>query len=955
MYCGSGKRCPRGLDDRKTIYRDVFWVKGNLGSFANSELLSRHREEINTENRYALSLLAVMGLPLSAVNFIAQLLIAGDNMPIGANCMLFGYFLFLLALDRLVLPKTLPHATLLLYVIEFPPILLAVLLGTVWDPNHQATTILMFLMAMPVFILDRPVRTLGVSAVWALLFLPICAYSKSEELFMIDAVHVAEFYIASAAIFNVVLRVRLKFLENLSEARYQLNHDRQTDCLSRYALETQTEHYLNKPLILFLADLDQLTLYKDFYGHNAADAMLRCFASALRREFGSESSYRYGGDEILCVCSGASLEGVLARIGRCRDKLHSFEYEGKRISLSFAAGYVTGTPKNEQEFRGMIQLADIYAHRARQNNLDCTLGDSYDEEKLHQGIVDSNLSGSVAGYDVSRLTGLPGMSFFIARSNDLMANILSVEQEPVIGYIKLLHMRDFNNEFGYAQGDELIAHTAKLLREVFPQRQLASITAGQFCLLAYKNEVEEALRRLTGALQGYKPGYPVEVSAGFAQYHGTESAIALLDMAKIAQKSVRLQSGESFRFYDASMDEEHRFRQYILNHVDEAVEKNYLRVYYQPIARAMTGEVCNEEALCRWIDPRYGFLMPYRFIPTLEDNALMYKVNLHVLRQVLADFDKKRSLGVPIVPVSINLSRRDFEQCDMVEEITRLVDASGYPRSFIKIEITESAFISNPETLKHEVERFHEKGFDVWLDDFGSEYSTLNLLQELDFDLLKIDMQFMKNFTPDGKNYIIVSDIIDMAKRMGVTTLIEGIETREHLTILRRLGCEKIQGYLFNKPNSLDYIVERALAGTGLTFEDPAAVPYYEDIGRIDLSEPLSSVSIAGFASEIPAGVIEKKDGRFRILRWTERFLELLRSQNVLEEGTSRYPLLREPAPERFLEVLSYCEGHTDWLNYDRLSKDDGMLSVYMRRISEHSYRGAVSFLTVVLPGRSNE
>lgn len=161
------------------------------------------------------------------------------------------------------------------------------------------------------------------------------------------------------------------------------------------------------------------------------------------------------------------------------------------------------------------------------------------------------------------------------------------------------------------------------------------------------------------------------------------------------------------------------------------------------------------------------YLASMKFIPLLVENLLTHKVMLHVIKQVLADFGRRQESGMTLVPVSINLSRCDFEQCDIVQEITDLMDASGYPRSMIKI-----------------------------------------------------NMQFMKNFAPGSKNVIIVSDIIDIAKRMGITTLIEGVETEEQYQFLQESGCEKLQGRLFNRPNTLDYIIDRAITHTGLTFEN---------------------------------------------------------------------------------------------------------------------------------------
>ena len=933
-------------------------VRERLQLYWQDGIFKRCREEINRENRMAIHLLAVVGLPLSAINLFVQMVVVGGSMPLARGCWLMLYFAVLLLLERRVIPENYPHSTALLYLLEVPMMLICALLGTLWDPNHQATTFMMFMMTLPAFVLDRPDRSLGILAAWSALFLILCMRVKAPELLHIDMVHLLEYYMTASAVTIVILRVRLRSLRHLEKAQYHLEHERETDCLTRYALASRVNEYLDRPLALLLGDLDQLKLYSDFYGHEAGDAMNRYFIRTMMEVFGADHTYRYGGDELLCVLVGGTMEDCQKRIEKCRERLHAFERDGRSISLSCAFGCVTGTPHSAVEFREMIQLTDIYTHKAKQSGMDQTLGGPFDQEHLREGIVESNMFTHAHAYEINHLTGLPGMSYFVARSDELLSSIADVPRQPVVGCFKLQHMRDFNDEFGYAQGDRLIADTAKLLKQHFSGRHLCHITSGQFGILCYRDEAEGAIRQVEAALKTYKPGFPVMCKVGFSTYTGTETAISLMDRARIAQKSIVNRPDAVICFYDDRLDEETHFRQYIVNHVDDALEKGYLKVYYQPIARAVTGEVCNEEALSRWDDPRYGFLMPYRFIPPLEESGLMYKVNLHVVRQVLRDFKTRQEKGVPIVPISVNLSRRDFELCDMVQAITRLVDESGFPRSLIKIEITESAFISNQELLKREVGRFRESGFEVWLDDFGSEYSTLNLLQELDFDLIKIDMQFMKNFSVTGKNFIIISDIIDMAKRMGVTTLIEGIETREHYEVMQRLGCEKIQGFLFNRPNPLDYIINRALTGTGLRFERPEATPYYEAVGRVDLSAPMvqgSGDQGPHMSGEMPAGILEERENRFTCLRGNEAFLRLLESWGALAEAVQgeRYRPLVTPAPERFLNAAQCCKQAKGWHSFTESDLPGGALSVYMRRLCAHTYNGGTALLVVLVHGQA--
>jgi EAL domain-containing protein (putative c-di-GMP-specific phosphodiesterase class I) len=499
---------------------------------------------------------------------------------------------------------------------------------------------------------------------------------------------------------------------------------------------------------------------------------------------------------------------------------------------------------------------------------------------------------------------------------------------------------------------------AGLLRRSFPGRHVCYINGSQFGVLCYEDEIESGLELINDELEGYKADFSIFCKAGFAPYTGSERAISLMDKAKVAHDSIYEEQGANCRIYDTKLDEEDRFRQYIVSHVDEAIEKGYLKVYYQPIVRAVTGEVCNEEALSRWEDPKYGFLPPFQFVPLLEERRLIYKVNLNVLRLVLRDFETKRKNGVPIVPVSINFSRYDFAQCDMVQSVCDLVDGAKVPHSMIKIEITESALIDNQDLVKREIERFRQNGFEVWMDDFGSEYSTLNLLQELSFDLIKIDMQFMKNFSETGKNVIIVSKIIDLARQMGITTLVEGVETEEHYQILHRLGAEKLQGFLFNKPNPLEYIMDRAKSGTGLTFERPAESRYYEEVGRVNLNEPLvyEDKDSLFIDNELPAGVLEFRDGKFTCIRSKDRFVHLLSYLGLIpsfKKGSEHQDLV-DPVPENLLHATERCTRVDGWVQFALGRGEEQEYTCYLRRVASNDINDSVALLAVLLTTQIN-
>ncbi|MEE8807254.1 MAG: EAL domain-containing protein [Lactimicrobium sp.] len=270
---------------------------------------------------------------------------------------------------------------------------------------------------------------------------------------------------------------------------------------------------------------------------------------------------------------------------------------------------------------------------------------------------------------------------------------------------------------------------------------------------------------------------------------------------------------------------------YLLSHFEQAMNEGWINIYYQPVVRSMTGMVCGAEALCRWIDPDYGMISPGDLIPVLEENGRIFDLDLYVMECVCRDFhtliDKKAE---QIIPVSINLSRRDFLHDDVVERIEKIASWYQVPRELINIEITESAFIQQ-SLLSSCITKFHALGYQVWMDDFGTAYSTLGALKDLDFDELKIDMSFLS--TASKKARIILEDIVRMAKRIGIQTLAEGVETKEQYEFLRRIGCEKIQGFYFGRPMA-GSVFDVFCHSHAMGLEPLSWKKYYDDIGRID-------------------------------------------------------------------------------------------------------------------------
>lgn len=779
-------------------------VLARTAEFLRGDEFFADGEEAASQNRLAIRYFAATGIPVGIANIAAQTLITGSPNLGLQSYWLVAYYAVLLVLERFVIPAEYRHATLLLYLCEAPALLMSILLGTVWDPANQAVTFLMVMVTVPVFILDRPLRLMGVMLGWNVVFLAICAAVKDPVIFQTDLLHALEFYLSSVAIIYVVLRLRLQVQRSLERTRYHLEHDVITDAQNQRSLAAHTERYLGRELFVAMGDIDHFSLLNDFYGHDIGDNLLLAFANMLKGLFGKENLYRYGGDEMLCILVGGPTDEGLARITSCQERLDDLRTSIMYSHLTCSFGYVVGTPQTRKELQQMIQLADIYVHKVKRSGEGKVHGEQFNAEALRAGIVETNMSTHARAYEINQLTGLPSVTYFTTRSEELLNHVADLDRGPVVGFLNLVNFHDYNDKFGYAQGDDLIRTTADILRGALPGRHITYITGSQFGVLCYEDEIAGLMNSLDTALRNYRADHPVYVKAGFVLYKDGDTVISLLDKARLAHDSIGELRETSYRMYDERLDEEIRFRQYLITHLDEAVANDWIKVYYQPIVHAASGEICNMEALSRWDDPTYGFLPPFKFISVLERERIIYKLSLYVIRRILHDFKVLEERGIPLVPVSVNLSRHDFVECDIVDEICTLVDESGYPRRLLCIEITESAFAEDQGMLKAEVDRLRSLGFAVWMDDFGSEYSTLNLLENLNFDLIKVDMQFMRNFTGTGRNAIILADIVGMCRRLGITTLVEGIETQEQYDMLRQLGTDKLQGYLFSRPCPLD-------------------------------------------------------------------------------------------------------------------------------------------------------
>ena len=476
------------------------------------------------------------------------------------------------------------------------------------------------------------------------------------------------------------------------------------------------------------------------------------------------------------------------------------------------------------------------------------------------------------------LTGLPSVSRFYELAETAHARYIEEGIKPAMLFFNLNGMKDFNRQYGLNEGDRLLCAVADLLARHFGKDCCCRMAQDHFAAFTEDERLDERVQAVLRDFETLNDGKTLTVRVGiYSDRLKAVDANTACDRAKYACDLLRGSYVSDYRRFDESMLTDIESYRYVVSNFERAMEERWIKVFFQPIVRAANGRVCDEEALSRWIDPDRGMISPGEFIPILENSRLIYRLDLYVLDQILLKMQEQQAQGLYLVPQSLNLSRIDFEACDIVEEVRRRVDEADIPRGKLTIEVTESAVGRDFDFMKSQVLRLQELGFQVWMDDFGSGYSALDVLQDIHFDLIKFDMRFMQRFDEGEESRIIMTELVKMAMALGVETVCEGVETREQVEFLREVGCTKLQGYYFCKPISMEAIVERYRKGTQIGFENPDETEYYTAIGRINLYD-LTAVSndsgenIGNFFDTLPMAVVETDTETFRTVRSNDAY-----------------------------------------------------------------------------------
>lgn len=435
---------------------------------------------------------------------------------------------------------------------------------------------------------------------------------------------------------------------------------------------------------------------------------------------------------------------------------------------------------------------------------------------------------------------LPSMRAFYQSAREQLEQEWAAGQElkscPV--FFNITNFRLYNASCGIEEGDHCLQQIAEILRKNFPGRLLTHLGADHFAVLAATSDVTERIESSCHDLQSLITNPNIELKAGIRYLNKPLSNEALTlafdNDAALACKSISKDATRHYAVYTKEMGRIHQLQNYVRENLDKALASHHIKVYCQPIVRSLNGKVCSCEALARWDSPEYGLLSPALFIPTLEEARLIDRLDRYVVEQMARRLHSQLKQGQPVLPISINFSRLDFQLMDPVRLLEDTLTRYQLPRNLLYPEVTETALVLQDDSIRQGLCRFRKAGFKVWLDDFGSGYSSLNVLKDYHFHTLKLDMAFLHPFTKESRT--ILTAIVRMAKELGVHTLAEGVETREQAQFLRDIGCEKLQGYYFGRPlpaaECRPYCRDR-----NLSFETLPEAVLLDKAGLIDVSQ----------------------------------------------------------------------------------------------------------------------
>ena len=437
-------------------------------------------------------------------------------------------------------------------------------------------------------------------------------------------------------------------------------------------------------------------------------------------------------------------------------------------------------------------------------------------------------------FQYDRLTGLYSKEFFYQKARERLDSNPNCDYTIICTNIE--NFKLYNDAFGREAGDRLLQKGADVLRGLAGATGICGRYSADRFLCLIEQQREKASREQYTKYAEYKGDAAMgTVAIRWGIYDVVDRSVSveqMCDRALLVVDSTKGQYGGCpYAIYDDTLRGKLLREKAITDVMKTALTEEQFVVYLQPKYSLKDNCMAGAEALVRWIHPEWGFMSPGEFIPLFEKNGFIYQLDQYIWEHVCALLSQWKKQGLPLLPVSVNVSRSDICHTHLVDVLRGLIEKYEIDPKYLHLEITESAYSDNPGQIVSAVEQLRALGFPVEMDDFGSGYSSLNMLSQMKLDILKLDMAFVRNEIANPADQSILGDIIAMAHRMRLGVVAEGVETREQVNRLVSVGCDYVQGYYFAKPMPVKEFEPLWAAQRSPT--DAPSVPEMEENGVI--------------------------------------------------------------------------------------------------------------------------
>lgn len=411
------------------------------------------------------------------------------------------------------------------------------------------------------------------------------------------------------------------------------------------------------------------------------------------------------------------------------------------------------------------------------------------------------------------LTGLDQYEVFLQKLEKELEQI--GDDRIIIVYTDIKHFKYINDTYGYKVGDALLQDFVEEFMGKTDIIICASRVYSDNFVVAnrvppdyYSNEefrdlIHKLNQEREAKFRGKYLNSRLQFCTGISvidKNSRSQDAETAVSNANLARKVAKEMEHDSCVLFDQSMMEGIRREVEITSSIPKALAQKEFQVYFQPKIDTETLELIGAEALVRWQKPDCSFVYPDEFIPLIERSGQIIDVDYYVYREVFQFLARRIKEGKKVVPISLNVSRVHLQKMHILQYVKELLEEFPIPCSMVEFELTESIYLDNTEQALELIKGLHKMGIKVSMDDFGSGYSSLNLLSKLPIDIIKLDKVFLKEGEMQENDRIIISCVVDMAKKLKITSLCEGVETQEQSDYLKEVGCQMQQGFYFSRP-----------------------------------------------------------------------------------------------------------------------------------------------------------